>query len=257
MSLNISPDQQAQNKSGASLMAALYLLLGMIWPVLAHGQQVNDLTQMDNNANASKLNTDQQKKESSPRTTLKLRPEDTKKYQTAITSMEGKNGDDILKSMQASNAARLAKMPLERRKQVEDFQKKYQAELKASDANPQYKPLDTTMEKLHLHLLGLDRGDGKQMTAQQKVYFEHKEAQIRQKYFDPARREKNRRMTVSDRYGPDARTVSEAESKRLQESARNGKPVASASNAAVTGTAGAGKVPPEELPRKASSIPGL
>ncbi|BBB63327.1 hypothetical protein UNDKW_5054 [Undibacterium sp. KW1] len=169
------------------------LLLGMIWPVCVQARQVNDLTQMDS-PGANKTATEQKKAQSGPGSAPKLRAEDSKKYQAAVAGMKGKNGDEILKAMQTANAEKLAKMSPERRKQIEDYQKKYQSELKAGDASPQYKSLDAAMEKLQIHLLGLDRGDGKRMTVQQKTYFEHREAQIRQKYFDPARREKNRRM---------------------------------------------------------------
>ncbi|WP_423027654.1 hypothetical protein [Undibacterium sp. Ji42W] len=173
-------------------MAVLSLLLGMALPVCLQARQVNDLTQMD--SQGARAGTEQKKPESGLGSMPKLRAEDSKKYQAAVASMKGKNGDEILKAMQAANAEKLAKMPPERRKQIEGYQKKYQSELKAGDANPQYNSLDTTMQKLQMHLLGLDRGDGRQMTVQQKTYFKHREAQILQKYFDPARLEKSRRM---------------------------------------------------------------
>ncbi|MES2038861.1 MAG: hypothetical protein V4495_13595 [Pseudomonadota bacterium] len=193
MSLNISPDRQQKQKWHASHGILLSLILGLILPLHVHGQQTNDLTQMDS-VNTGKAAANQQKKESTLGLASKLSAADAKKYQAVIASMEGKNGDEILKSMQADNAARLAKMPPERRKQVEEYQKKYLPQIANAGAGSQYQSLDATMEKFRLHLLGLDRGDGKVMSAQQRQYFEHREAQIRQKYFDPVGYQKNRRM---------------------------------------------------------------
>ncbi|MFZ6711296.1 hypothetical protein [Undibacterium sp. TC9W] len=192
MNLNTHPLQPEQKKYCVRQAAVLSLLLGMVLPVCVQAQQVNDLTQMD--SPGARVGAEQKKTQSGPGSVPKLRAEDSKKYQAAVDGMKGKNGDEILKAMQVANAEKLAKMPPERRYQIEGYQKKYQSELKAGEASPQYNSLDTTMQKLQMHLLGLDRGDGKQMTAQQKTYFEHKEAQIRQKYFDPVRLEKNRRM---------------------------------------------------------------
>lgn len=192
MSLNISPDRQQKKEWNASHGMLLSLVLGLILPLHVHGQQTNDLTQMDS-PNTGKVTADQQKKEKTLGLAPKLSAADAKKYQAAIASMEGKNGDEILKSMQADNAARLAKMPPERRKRVEEYQKKYLPQIANAGAGSQYQSLDATMEKLRLHLLGLDRGDGKVMSVQQRQYFEHREAQIRQKYFDPVSYQKNRR----------------------------------------------------------------
>ncbi len=177
---------QSQQKGRAGLVATCSLLLGLLWPFAAHAQQVNDLTQMDS-ANVKKP-------EASPRSVPNLRAEDRKKYQALVSGMQGKNGDEILKAMQADNAAKMEKMPPERRKQIEEYRKKFQVELKAAEANPQNKTIDATMDAFHRHLLGLDRGDAKTMTVQQKTYFEHRQAQIKQKYFNSERSEKNRRM---------------------------------------------------------------
>src|SRR5205085_188056 len=103
MDMSMRLYQPEQRKCSARHAAALSLLLGLLWPVYVHAQQVNDLTQMDN-ANAGKLYPSQQKPEGSPRPVPKLRAEDNKKYQAVITGMEGKHGDEILKTMQADNA---------------------------------------------------------------------------------------------------------------------------------------------------------
>ena len=46
MSLNISPDRQQKKKWHASHGILLSVILGLILPLHAHGQQTNDLTQL-------------------------------------------------------------------------------------------------------------------------------------------------------------------------------------------------------------------
>ena len=193
MSLNMNHSQQARNTGKANQVAALWLLLGLLWPVYSHGQQVNDLLQMDI-INAGKTDQSLKKNADSYSLVPRLNQEDTIKYQAVIASMKGKNGDEILEAMQAANADSLAKMSPSSRKSFEDLQKKIQADLKSGAANPEHKSIDAIRQRMYLRLLGIEPGDGKQMTAQQKAYFEHNEAKIRQKYFSPERSESYRRL---------------------------------------------------------------
>lgn len=169
------------------------LLGGLTWPVFASAQLADDLTQMDAPA-ARKKAVDEQSKLMNQRVKEKLRPDDAKKYQAAIDQLQKQNGAEIAQSMEDSHAKKMAAMPAERRKIVENFRNYYDTQMKTIDADPGYNPLNAALDKLHAHLLGLDRGDNKVMSPQQKAYFEHREAQLRQKYTDPLQQEKNRRM---------------------------------------------------------------
>ncbi|MBI1773012.1 MAG: hypothetical protein HYR68_11830 [Burkholderiales bacterium] len=284
MSLNISPDRQQKKEWNTSHGILLSLILGLILPLHVHGQQTNDLTQMDS-LNTGKAAANQQKKESTLGLASKLSAADAKKYQAAIASMEGKNGDEILKSMQADNAARLAKMPPERRKQVEEYQKKYLPQIANAGAGSQYQSLDANVQAAYAKKFANAPGSAPQtqsaplpdvlrsnwlvrkMATEEPAALMPKastmlpgSADIARAQIDDLSRQlrSNKTVSVTERYGANARVISEAEARsKLQELGRNGNPAANTNNAPVSGTTGASKAQVEAPARKASPIPGL
>lgn len=167
------------------------LLFCFLLPMLVFAAPPDDLTQMDN-VNLRKQALDEQMRQQNLQILSHLKPGDAKKYQAVIESLKGKNGDEILQSIQASNQAALAAMSPESRKFLEESKKKYEMQLKSSGTGSTNEMLNASIEKLRLQALGLDRNG--RMTEQQKAYFDHKDMQIRKKYFNPELQEKNQRV---------------------------------------------------------------